>query len=324
LIKKLLIITLCSIPFFISCDAEFSPYAEFKEIYSLTCLLRSDTTFQIAVLSHNYLPPQPDPNSYTDDPSIIGADIRVWYDDSVYVFSDSSETRKDSSRYNGPFRYYYNNSFKISPKEDIEIEVLLSNGRRLFASSVTPKDIIFNENSDVIIPPVNSDFVNFVWGANEQGAYFSPKFEIKYLQIINGTSEIKTIEVPLKYVSENGILEPVYPPATNRTNVVYTMESIAITLEKIAEGDPDKQNYSIFQTPLFNLLAFDIALSRYASSTSQSLNDLTVTLNTADYSNIHGGFGIFGSYIKKNYSSIKFQQNFIESFGYNFIFDGNR
>ncbi len=314
---------LCSIPVFISCDADFSPYAEFQEIYSLTCLLRSDTTFQTAVLSHNYLPPQPDPNSYTNDPSIIGADIRVWYGDSVYVFSDSSETRTDSSRYTGPFRYYYNNKFKISPKEDIEIEVLLPNGRRLFASSVTPKAIIFSESSDVIIPPVNSDLVNFVWTANEQGAYFSPKFEIKYLQIINGTSEIKTIEVPLKYVSENGILDPVYPLATNRTNVVYTMESIALTFEKIAEGDPDKQNYSVFQTPLFNLLAFDAALSRYTSSTSQSLNDLTVTLNTADYTNINGGFGIFGSYIKKNYSSIKFQQNFIASFGYNFIFDGN-
>ena len=166
---------LCSIPVFISCDADFSPYAEFQEIYSLTCLLRSDTTFQTAVLSHNYLPPQPDPNSYTNDPSIIGADIRVWYGDSVYVFSDSSETRTDSSRYTGPFRYYYNNKFKISPKEDIEIEVLLPNGRRLFASSVTPKAIIFSESSDVIIPPVNSELVNFVWTANEQGAYFSPK-----------------------------------------------------------------------------------------------------------------------------------------------------
>ena len=208
--NKLLIIILCSIPFFISCDAEFSPYAEFKETYSLTCLLRSDTTFQTAVLSHNYLPAQPDPNSYTNDPSIIGADIRVWYDDSVYVFRDSSETRTDSSRYTGPFRYYYNNDFKISPKENIEIEVLLPNGRRLFASSVTPKAIIFTEGSDVIIPPVNSDFVNFVWIANEQGAYFSPKFEIKYLQIINGTSEIKTIEVPLKYVSENRLMHCIW------------------------------------------------------------------------------------------------------------------
>ena len=88
---------LFSIPLFISCDADFSPYTEFQEMYSITCLLRSDTTFQTAVLFHNYLPAQPDPNSYTNDPSIIGADIRVWYDDSVYVFRDSSETRTDSS-----------------------------------------------------------------------------------------------------------------------------------------------------------------------------------------------------------------------------------
>jgi hypothetical protein len=311
------------IPLIISCDADFSPYAEFQDKYSLTCLLRSDTSFQTAVLSHNYLPDQPDPNSYTNDPSIIGADIRVWYNDSVYVLSDSSETRTDSSRYTGSYRFYFNDKFKINPQEVIEIEVLLPNGRRLFSSSVTPKDIIFSDESDVVIPPVNSDFVIFVWVANEMGAYYSPKFEIKYLQIVNGNPELKTIEVPLKYADQNGVLEPVYPEASNRTSVVYSMETIMLTLEKISEGDPNKQNYTVFQTPLFNLLAFDNALSRYASSTSQSLDDLNVTLNTADYTNIQGGFGIFGSYIKRNYSSIIFQQNFIESYGYNFIFDSN-
>ncbi len=323
MINKLLILTLISIPLFVSCDADFSPYAEFQDKYSLTCLLRNDSTFQTAVLSHNYLPDQPDPLSNTIDPSIVGADIRVWYNDLVYVLSDSSETRTDTSRYSEPFRFYYNDKFKINPQEEIEIEVLLPNGRRLFASSITPKDIIFSGESDVIVPPVNSEFVNFIWAASEQGAYFSPKFEIKYLQIINGTPELKTIEVPLKYVEKNGNLDPVYPEASNRTIVVYSMESINQTLEKISEGDPNKQNYTVFQTPLFNLLAFDAELSRYASSTSQSLNDLTVTLNTADYTNIQGGLGIFGSYIKKNYSSIKFQQNFIESFGYNFIFNGD-
>jgi len=311
------------IPLIVSCDADFSPYAEFQDKYSLTCLLRSDTTFQTAVLSHNYLPDQPDPNSYTSDPSIVGADIRVWYNDSVYVLSDSSEARTDTSRYTEPFRFYFNDKFNISTQEEIEIEVLLPNGRRLFASSVTPKDIIFSDESDVIVPPVNSDFVSFVWVANEPGAYYLPKFEIKYLQLVNGTTELKTIEVPLKYIDQNGNLEPVYPEASNRTSVVYSMESITQTLEKISDGDPNKQNYTMFQTPLFNLLGFDTELSRYASSTSRSLNDLTVTLNTADYTNIQGGFGIFGSYIKKNYSPIKFQQNFIESFGYNFVFDGD-
>ena len=320
---KLIILMLVSIPLFVSCDADFSPYAKFQDKYSLICLLRNDTTFQTAVLSHNYLPDQPDPYSYTIDPSIIGADIRVWYNDSVYVLSDSSETRTDSSRYAGPYRFYFNDNFKIIPQEVIEIEVLLPNGRRLFSSSVTPKDIIFSDESDVVIPPVNSDLVKFIWDANEQGAYYSPKFEIEYLQIINGNPEKKTIEVPLKYITQNGTLNPVYPEATNRTSVVFTLESIAQTLENISEGDPNKQNYTVFQTPLFNLLAFDASLSKYASSTSQALNDLTVTLNVADYTNIQGGFGIFGSYMKKNYSSIKFQQNFIESFGYNFIFDGN-
>jgi len=50
---------------------------------------------------------------------------------------------------------------------------------------------------------------------------------------------------------------------------------------------------------------------------------LTVNANTSDFTNIDGGLGIFGSQTKKNYSTIKFLPDFIQSFGYNFIFDNN-
>ena len=314
-------ILLISVLFFLSCEENFSPYGQFQEKYILTCVLRGDTTLQTATLSHSYMSDGADPLNYNEEPYIVGADIRVWYEDSVYIFKDTTTARVDTSRYSSPFRYYYNNRFKVLNTRSIEIEVLLQNGRRLRAASVTPAKIVFKSNSSVIIPPVNSDLVQFFWEALETETYFSPRFEIKYLHNVNGNIEAKSIEVPLKYENKDGIDSPVYPQSSSRLSVIYNMDVVIKTLAKISEGDPEKGNYTIFQTPILDLLSFDNPLSIYLSSTSQSINDLTVNANTSDFTNIDGGLGIFGSQTNKIYSIIKFQQNFIESFGYNFIFD---
>jgi hypothetical protein len=99
------------------------------------------------------------------------------------------------------------------------------------------------------------------------------------------------------------------------------LDAISRALEEISAGDPNKDNYNILQSPAFELIALDLNLSRYVSSTNQTFDDLTVTVNESDFTNIEGGLGVFGSYTKKKYNRIKFQPGYIESFGYNFLFD---
>ena len=45
----------------ISCEDSFDLYSDFYEQYILTCIIRSDTTYQTAILTHSY------PN-YTGNP----------------------------------------------------------------------------------------------------------------------------------------------------------------------------------------------------------------------------------------------------------------
>jgi len=321
MIKKLLLTICTSIFLFISCSEEFEPFGEFKDGYVLTCLLNDDSTFQVAALSHIYKTNSFDPYDNTTDPAIIGADIRVWLGDSVYVFRDSSIARNDTTRYNTPFNFYYNNNFLIKADQLVEVEVLLQNGRRLKSSSTTPGSISFEKQSSVIIPPVGSELVNFSWRPHTEGTFFFPEFYIKYLQNVNGVIVEKLKLIPKNFVNQSGADNPIYPDPSNRTNIVYTLDAVTRTLAEISSGDPNKQNYTILQTPLFKLYAFDLNLSRYISSANQSFDDLTVTVNESDYSNIEGGLGIFGSYLSKNYESIKFQSSYIESFGYNFLID---
>jgi len=316
-IKLLLIVFSCLI--FISCEEDFNPYGDYFERYAFTCILKSDQKNQTATLFRSYRPDGYDPLTYTEDPSVVGADIRVWYNDTVFVFRDTSIARIDTSRYKTPFRFYYNDKFSVGIRKPIELEILLPNGKRLRSSSVTPGQIVYNDQSDVLIPVGGKSIFQFMWNTLDDGTFFAPRMAIRYKQNINGEIVDKIKDVPYKYVNQGGNQVPVYPPPSASATIVYDLAAITKTLEELSAGDPNKQNFSVYQKISFSVVAFDIPTSRYVSSTGGSIDDLTVSVDVSDYTNIEGGFGLFGSYSKRDYTRLRFMQDYIESFGYHFI-----
>lgn len=308
-----------SISLIYSCEVSFDPFGEYNEKYIFTCILKNDTQSQIAFLSRSYRPDGFDPYENIVDPAIVGADVRVWYNDSVFVFKDSSVARTDTSRYKTPLHFYYNKKFSVQSKKPIEIEVLLSNGKRLKSSSVTPEEINFNQDSEVIVPPEDKTFLQFTWKEQSSGILFKSMLAIRYKQNIDGEIIEKTKEVPLRYILSNDLETPLYPKPSAAFGIAYDLEAVKKTLEEISTNDPNKQNYAIYEKLIFNVVAYDVPLSKYASSISGSVDDLTITVNVSDYTNIEGGYGIFGSYSKKNYYRLRFLKLFIQSYGYNFI-----
>jgi len=318
--KKIVLIFIFFACLFISCEDNFDPYGDYVEKYAFTCILKSDETTQTATLSRSYRPDGFDPYTNTIDPAITGADIRVWYNDSVFVFRDTSTVRTDTSRYNTPFRYYYNNEFHVGNRKTVELEVLLPNGRRLFSSSVTPGEINLDNYSDAVIPPpAGKNTVQMIWKTLDEGTFFLPSIRIRYEQKINGEVVYKEKVVPVKYIARGSELTPIYPSPSNSITVIYDLEAIVKALQEISEGDPVKTNYAIFQKLIFTLTAYDESASKYISSTSGSVDDLTVSVDVADYTNIEGGFGLFASYSRKTYLRLRFLEDYIRSFGYNFI-----
>ena len=318
--KKISFIVILFTFLFISCEENFDPYGDFVEKYAFTCILKSDQTMQTATLSRTYRPDGFDPYANTTDPAITGADIRVWYNDTVFVFRDTSTVRTDTSRYNTPLRYYYNNEFFVGNRKPIELEVLLPNGRRLFSSSVTPSEINLDNYSDAVIPPpAGKSNVQMLWKTLDEGTFFLPNIKLRYEQKINGEVVYKEKDIPVKYVARGNELTPIYPFPSNSITVNYDLGAITKTLEEISDGDPAKNNYAIFQKLIFTLTAYDVSASKYISSTSGSVDDLTVSVDVADYTNIVGGFGLFASYSRKTYLRLRFLEDYIRSFGYNYI-----
>ena len=296
----------------LSCNEDFNPYGDYQEKFAFTCILKNDDNFQTATLFKSYL-------TTPSDPSVVGADIRIWYNDSVFVFRDTSVVRTDTTRYTTPLNFYYNEHFNVDYNEFIELEVILPNGKRLRSSSFTPGRINYDNDSEVLIPPVSSNIIQFIWNSFEQGIYFLPSLTIRYKQNVNGVIIEKTKVVPIKYEDVGGEMIPIFPSPTSAPIIIYNLDAVTKALEEISEGDPNKQNYSILQKVSFSVTAFDLPASKYISSTGGSIDDLTVSVDVADYSNIEGGFGLFGSYSRREYTRLRFLQEYIESFGYNFI-----
>lgn len=267
---------------------------------------------QVASVARTYTTGGFDPYLNTEDPFITGADVRVWYKDSVYRFYDTSVVRLDTSRYNPSMNIYLNRRFKVEPDEPIEVEVMLPNGRRLKSSTKSAGRVTFLDSSTIFIYG-EVKLINIFWASSSVGSnYFLPKFRIIYYKKEGNQNTRHEKEIPLRYEDNMPV-----PFTTNKIPLVSVdLNTIKRALNEIAEGDPDKASYSIPLHPIFTVATLDDALCKYYSTSTQSFSSLTVTLDETDYSNIQGGYGIFGSFTSAEYQQLKFTREFITSFGY--------
>jgi hypothetical protein len=315
--KRIICLLILSLLINYSCEENFSPKGDFQQKYILTCVIRGDTSVQTATISKSYNVNGYDPYANTDDPFLKDAYIRIWAGDNVYFMKDSSIERSDTSRYKGPFHFFYLKDFVPGINAPLEIEAILPDGKTLEASTTLPEAVEWNytnvDTSDTNafrIPSLTNDYFSFSWFRGSSLGWYLPRYVLIYSKLVNGVEERHQVLVPEKY--ENN--EPVYPSPTKNTVVSFNNSSLDSVFHQISAGDPDKSHYKIY-TGILELLVFDENLSKYYSSTNGYLDDYTIRLDETDYTNVNGGLGIFGSYIKQRRGS-KIASDYISSFGY--------
>lgn len=305
----------------VSCEEEvFNPKGEYDERYSLNCIIRSDTNLQVLTTFISYDVPGLDPYQNIKYPFIENAFIRMWQGDDVYVFKDSIEERIDTSRYKSPKRYYYLDNFIAKEKAVLEIEALLPNGRRLKAITRIPEETKKDFNSsDKQIPVERKDNMTLAWNSPDPEAVFLPMVELFYKQNINGQWFRKKKEIPLEYVVSNGDETAVYPTPSRDFNLHIPISVIDRIMNEISEGDDKKSNYEIY-TIITTLYTFDKNLSGYFSSVAKIDDSFSVSLDEMDFSNIDGGFGIFGAYYTSRMVTF-IDKEYVATFGYRYGLD---
>lgn len=308
---------ICCSVFFYSCEEEFDPKSQFIERYSLNLIIQSDTTTHVAVLKRSYNVDGYDPYQNEIDPAVLGADIRLWNGDEVYVFRDSIRQREDTSRYNTPVHFYYLKDFSPEPGEELEIKAQLNNGKTLTARTRVPLNIEIVYGSDVIIPS-QTDYSAITWTSLESGLYYVSRLKMFYRKKEGERTFFIKKDIPLDYKDMNGESVPVYSVVSKKKACSLKNEYLAKALASISEGDQDKAAYTILGATL-EILILDRNLSTYYTSTHINVDGISVNLDQADYTNVEGGLGIFASYLKMNVN-ILIAPDYVKSFGYTSLY----
>lgn len=310
--KRLIFIISFLFFFAIGCEDNLNPFFEKEETFILNCVLKNDRSNQTALLSHSYFVDNFHPELNEDDNSIGDAYIRIFFGDSVKIFNDSLvESNTNSSGY---ITSYFNDNFIPQPNTTYELEAVLNDGRKITAVTTSPQQVGFLYSSSNIIPPESGNKISVSWSTNDRQLYTAARFKFVYFKKENGIDVRYEKIVPRKYVLENGKYRAYYPEPSYNTYIEVEMSAFDQALREISEGDPNKENYTILAF-ILEIMIYDKNLTAYYASKKELGDSFSITTNESDYSNINGGKGIFGSFIKQR-KAVKFSLDYIYKFGY--------
>ncbi len=296
---------------FTSCEEDFNPKTEFKQKYVLNCIIRGDTSFQTATVLQSY-PHEEINSSYNYPRTFVKAEeVKLWVENrKVYFFRDTIHIIEDSQ-----FIYYYIDNFEIVAGDSLKLRAVMPNGEVLWAWTRMPNSSDWNiAGSDSIIPVVGKPNFIFSWFEDNYNSWYLLKLFITYRKESDPENVRKTEDVPIKIKNDDNKISPEFPGPFRSGRIVFHNEGLIYAMEKISQNDPNKSNYIIYGAKI-ELLVFDRNLSIYYSNSKGYLDDYTIRVDQTDFTNINGGFGIFGSYFKQ-VRGIRIDREFIKSFGY--------
>ncbi|MGB8316642.1 MAG: hypothetical protein WCE54_00860 [Ignavibacteriaceae bacterium] len=291
----------------ISCENNFTPVINFKKQYALNCIIRGDTALQYAAILQSFV----NENFNKESAFISGAVLKLNYDGRDYFFSDTSSGVPDN------IRYYYLKNLNLEKGKQLKIEADLPDGTVLKSSTQTPDPGILIFEGDKNIPPDNlSDVFSINWrlfNYDGESLYYKPFLYIEYRKYVNGTMVYMKKEVPVQYNLVNEKFIPVYPAISMNNSIEYPLDAINKTLKDLQETD-SVSNHDILNAN-FVLWIFDKNLATYISSTEGFQEDFSLRIEAADFTNVQGGYGIFGSFLKYE-TNIQFNPYALKLSGY--------
>ncbi len=275
---------------FISCENNLTPVIDFNKQYALNCIIRGDTTLQYATVIRNF----DNENFNTDSAFVSGAQLKLSYDGNDYFFRDTSTGGNNS------IPFYYLKNFNIGKGKQLKIEADLPDGTVLKSSTQTPDPGLFIFDGDNKIPPGNFSGVFAInwrlYNYYGEPLYYKPILYIEYQKNVNGTMVHMRKEVPVQYNEQNNQNIPVYPKISLNNSVDYSLNAISIALTELKSAD-SLSNSDILNAK-FVVWVFDRNLATYVLSSVGFQEGFSLRIEASDFTNIQGGFGIFGSFLK--------------------------
>lgn len=293
----------------LGCETPFDPKGEFRQQLVVYSVLSTDSDTAWARVYSTYNPPGFDPYEVTTDNPVTDAVVRLTSGSSEWVFGDTLLPRADLSRYQSPIAAYMLTGLSVAPGTEYRLDVVSPTAGSLSAVVTVPgSGFITVSNSYVLQDPTLTDdnitattmISPTTWGYSVRLSLIADVWQ-------GGVRRTVRKEVPLS-VSEiidcqNLIGE--YPRLRRRESEDPAEEHIQVH-ENVAyrwtivnlRSDPAIDSIRFLRAE-FELLETDPNLYAYYNIASGFRDEFTLRTDEPDYSNIPGGRGVFGAFVRQ-------------------------
>ncbi len=314
MIKKIAkIMFLFTMIILISCEDDITYKSEFEEEPVVYCIIDAEKQDQYAIVKKSF-----DNNVKVEENYIQNVQISL---STQYQTIDLVENEGDGVIF--PKNYYYTNNFQPASGNSLSLRALFPDNTEVNSTITLPQFSLFFFEVSSDAPELNiplekefaSDFV-LRWNIKtvSENLAFLIVLYIDYSKLAGDLEINNRVEIPLEYVNEGENLVPLYSTVTNKNFQVLSQKSIDILMQKISEGDDAKTNYTILGGEV-QLFILEENLAKYFASTETFKNSYSVKVYETIVSNIIGGKGVFGAYVKRTLP-IRISPSYIRSFGY--------
>ena len=314
-----------------SCNDSVDVKTTTSDSYIFYCIMNSDTTFHAAYLSKPYNVDGIDPYANTADPSIANANIVINFNNVNYTFRDTTVARTDTSRYTTPFHLYYNKKLNLmddlvsSQSLPMTIKITLPNNKILTSSleTIPISDFHFSRMIYTFPPPTDSAFITFKWLFYSKASlidkyYYLPFIQLHYSHKSGGVTTEKSINIPYRTVFSGVEDIEFYPTVSKKTLLSLNAQYIFDAFKKIYSADSVKSNFTIHSLT-FKVILLEKNLAAYYAQSATYNDEFSVRIDAADFTNITGGYGLFGAYATKTIK-LSLSKGWLSSQGYNYDF----
>jgi len=302
-------IALC-VAYIAACEEPFSPKGPYEERLVVYGILTNSTDTQYVRVFKTYNPPGNSPLENVVDQPVRGATVVVTQGAAYERFGETTIPRIDKSRYSDDITAYAAYSFPVQPGKTYELTVLAGELGRIGSTVTVPeRGHVYVANPRVLRGEGGEKENLFVVAYVQQGTRaFIIQFYLDYEVLANGVWTRYRIEVPIgvQHVDDTQNVFS-YPKLERRVSSPEFAGDDAVessVFSKAAYEAKRKELNTLYSAnhrvvgALFVLTQVEQNLYTYYSRVNGFLDEYSIRGDLPDWSNITGGYGVFGAMVK--------------------------
>lgn len=294
------------------CDDSINPAAPFETRVVVYSVLNTLSDTQFVRLYTTYNPPHYDPSANKEEQTISDAGVTVSDGATSYSFQFTLIPRPDTSRYNTTLGLYSAFPFRPVANRQYTLNISTSFGV-LTATTTIPGEgriscFTINELQQPdryagALNPVTAEYI-----LSDLTKARLVRFYVVYTtENPNEEGKEKYEEVPsfVRIIDKNyDIVQKIFPspgrrtaPLTRRGQTFYNSMNYPFPAYNETLYQILRNNFNVrFKRAVFFLIQFDEAWYKHYATGNLFQDKLGVRLDPPDYTNIQGGWGLFGSF----------------------------